>query len=565
MTGGIARSRYVAAGLSFLFCLAIAVGQYQFRRFDDNALLSWQWVFGASGPFIYFLALVPALLVASMAVGAYRTSLPRQLHDPLLFFACYAAAAALWSSPEVNVDASRYFTQAKHLELYGVTFFFREWGRGIPAWTDLPTVPFLYGLIFRFAGESRAFIQALNALLFALTAVIAGRIGKTLWDEDRGWYAGLLLLAAPYLLIQTPLTLVDVPTMFFLTLSVHLFLRAIEAGGMLRAAAASVAVFLTACCKYSAWPMLSILPVTSAVYSVGADRAFRRSVAFRSLTIFLLSIVLLGAAIMFKFDVVSGQIWLLINFQKAGLERWSESYRSTFLFQVHPVIAVAAAVSLAVAVLKRDVKYLIAAWLPLLIIAFQIRRMRYTLPVLPFLALMASYALAQVRNFRSALVACTVAASLVTCFFAYLPFLNRWSAVNLKQAGEYLDTLEVDAVEVYPLPQKEYPINPAVGVPLLDLFTHKKIIYRHEPGASTPDKEPDRSRFRFSWEYQNPDYYEPGVHDAAGKKAVALILARPDDKIPPELTRTIGGLAHSRDFLTASPLFYSQTLVRIYW
>jgi hypothetical protein len=567
VTGGTARNRYLAAGISFLVCLAIAAGQLSFRRLDNNRFSSWDWVFMSVNQLHYFLVLVIILSCTALAFGAFRISLPSRTRTVFLFFTCYAAAAALWGAPEAYIDASRYFAQAKHLELYGVSFFLREWGHAISPWTDLPAVPFLYGLIFKLLGEDRTLIQAFNALLFAMTAVLASRIGKTLWDEETGFYAGMLLLASPYLLIQTPLMLVDVATMFFLALSVHLFLRALETGGMPRVAAASVAVFFTACSKYSAWPMLSVLPVAAAVLYFENGRALRRDVVRRSLAVFLLSGILAGAAIALKFDVVSGQLGLLMDYQRAGLERYQESCVSSFLFQVHPLIALAAAASLAAAVVKRDVKYLIAVWLPLLIVLFQIKRLRYTLPVFPFLTLMASYGLGllQNREHRKVLAACAVAASLAAGIFAYLPMLNRWSAVNLKNAAEFSSTLDVDAVEVYPLPQREYPVNPQINVPLFDLFTHKKIIYHHVPGASSPHTDLNKSSNRFSFEYRNPDYYEPAAQNTGGKRAVALIFARPDEKVPAELADAVAGFAHSRSFFRTNPQFYYQTLVRIYW
>jgi hypothetical protein len=181
--------------------------------------------------------------------------------------------------------------------------------------------------------------------------------------------------------------------------------------------------------------------------------------------------------------------------------------------------------------------------------------------------LMASYGLREFlnRDYRKTLVACIVAASLVTGIFAYLPFLNTWSAVNLKRAGEFLDTLEIEVVEVVTLPQKEYPVNPAINTPLLDLFTQKKIICKDDPGASSPAEAVSQSRFRFSWEYRNPGYYAPTDRDSTRKKAVVLISAGPDDGVPAGLNPVISGFAHTKAFLKANPLFYYQTLVRIYW
>jgi len=151
-----------------------------------------------------------AMKARSCAIPSWRSRATRLLS---------CAAACFWKEPEVIVDASRYFTQAKHLELDGLGGFVRGWGREIPAWTDLPLVPALYGFVFRTFGETRVAVQAFTTLLFAGTVLLAFRTGKALWDEEVGFAGGALLLAIPYLLTQVPTMLVDVPTMFFLTLA----------------------------------------------------------------------------------------------------------------------------------------------------------------------------------------------------------------------------------------------------------------------------------------------------------------------------------------------------------
>ena len=70
-----------------------------------------------------------------------------------------------------------------------------------------------------------------------------------------------MLLGIPYLLTQVPLTLVDVPTMFFLMLAVYTFLLAVRSGGAARMACSAAAIVLTVLAKYSAWFMLTVLIV----------------------------------------------------------------------------------------------------------------------------------------------------------------------------------------------------------------------------------------------------------------------------------------------------------------
>ena len=359
------------------------------------------------------------------------------------------------------------------LELYGVPYFLKEWGRSIPAWTDLPIVPFLYGMVFSAVGEHRIAIQFLTTMLFSLTVVLTYLTGKTLWNSTLGFSAALMLLGIPYLLTQVPLALVDVPTMCFLMLAVYTFLLAVRSGGTTRMACSAAAIVLTVLAKYSAWFMLTVLIVVMAVYARD-----RRSLA-RGAAILLIAGTASVCLLLLKFDVVSGQIALLRAYQGPGLARWGESLASTFLFQMHPFITVFALLSFAVALVKRDARFAIISWLVLLIVLLGIRRIRYTLPVFPMVALMAGYGLQAIKqdDLRRFIAYGIVSTSLVIAFFAYLPLAERMSAVNLKHAGAYLNTLGIAEIEVITLPPKEPVINHAVSVALLDLFTNKRIRY----------------------------------------------------------------------------------------
>jgi hypothetical protein len=243
------------APLIFLLPLLVFFVQYFFRFVDDNRLTSWRWAFDiVEGWKVYGV-------IAAGIVPAYLLSrLPRP-PSGVLFLLSFAVSAVFWREPEVIVDASRYFTQAKHLEMFGVKYFLEQWGAGIDAWTDLPVVPFFYGLVFRYIGESRLYLQVFTTSLFSLTVVLTSLIGRDLWDEEVGSTAGLLLLGMPYVFSQVPLMLVDVPSMFLLTLSVFAFGRAVIRGGAFMTALAASAVFLALFSKYSLWLMLTVLLV----------------------------------------------------------------------------------------------------------------------------------------------------------------------------------------------------------------------------------------------------------------------------------------------------------------
>ncbi len=529
------------------------------RSLDDNRLFSWQWLFADGQAYKIFFLLIPAIF--SGYILSRASFFDRRPRTFLFFFSCLACMI-FWGEPELIMDASRYFTEAKHLEIYGIGHFIREWGRDIPVWTDLPLVPFLYGLIFKFAGENRIFIQAFTTLLFSMTLVLTYLIGKMLWTEEIGFFAAMLLLGMPSLLLQVPLMLVDIPTMFFFTLAVYAFLKVLEQGGAARIMVASLALFLLIFSKYSAWIMLSVLLVAGAVYSAREPRpVLRRSVAVLSL-----SGLLVCTVVLFKADVISEQIRLLLTYQKPGLERWGESFISTFFFQVHPFITIAAICSFFVAFKKRDAKYLIICLLLILGLAFNVRRSRYLLPAFPMLALMAAYAMQKIerRDLRKFIVFVVVACSLTVSTFAYLPFADTISAANLKKAGEYLKSGSVTEAEVFTLPLKDPIVNPSVSVPLLDLFTRQQIRYQYHPEFFPRPGNIETRSLRFSWEYKNPGYYSDENAVPGRSSAIVVISGEQVGILPEYLRQRIKGFQLAKMFSAVSDPFRYKTVVTIY-
>lgn len=450
------------------------------------------------------------------------------------------------------------------MELFGPAYFIREWGKEIPAWTDQPAVPFLYGLIFRLLGESRTFIQAFTTVLFSLSAAITYLIGKHLWDRETGAAAGWLFLGIPYLFTQPPLMLVDVPTMFFFILSVYSFIRAIEAPKLsFWAAVSGAAIFLTLFSKYSTWMMLSVLPVA---FGIIAAKSRARKAIFRNAgAVLLLSALFSLSFALLKWDVILAQLKFLSSYQVPGLRRWGESFRSTFLFQVHPFITAFALFSFYRALKTRDLKFLIAAFLPVLVLAAGVRRIRYVIMVFPMLALMASFGLAAIKSApaRRFIVLSVLATSLSLGLGGFLPYLVKESLVNLKEAGAFLDKTRVPGVEVFTL-NTGSPVNPAVAVPTLDLHTKKDIHYHYEdPFSGTGLPEDLRtSPFRFTWEYRNPSYYERKALRAG--RAVAVIATGRDVPLPPGMQKKIAGLKKTARFESATGIFRYQTFVTVY-
>lgn len=541
------------------FCALIVIPLlYIGRVADDNALTSWRWVFPATGILQVFFTLVPALLCAYALSGPRFASLRAYVFLPAL--SCLAVLP-LWQEPEAIIDASRYFVQAKYLGEHGAGYFLREWGGSIPAWTDLPLVPFLYGLIFRWFGEERIYIQIFNTLLFALTCLLTFVIGKKLWDEDTGLNAGLLLMGIPYLLTQVPLLLVDVPTMFFFTLSVYAFLNAIEKGGVAWISISSASLFMTLFSKYSVWPMLCVIPLIVFVLPATDAKTVRR----RSAAVLLMAGLVAGAVIFLRFDFFREQITLLATYQWPGLGRWQEGYASTFLFQSHPFLALLALLGIYGAFRAKERRFFIAAWFAVFVFLLQIKRMRYILPLFPLFALMAAYGLNSFRDagVRRFISLCVVASSAVIACGAYLPFLNSTSMANLQHAGRYIDTLDCKSVVVYALPQKDSSGSTFAAIPVLDYHTGKQIVSPQEWPSHPETGDTRQSSLRFTWETSKPGLYAKAAAEAGC--ALAIISSETVDRVPEAFAGGHrGSFVELKRFDLASDIFKYQTFVTIF-
>lgn len=550
--------------LIFVSTLCIFFALLSLRIFDDNRLTSWQWVFADTNLVTFTLLLVAGLLVS---VRLSSITVSRTYTTSLLFLLSFITGLAHWSNPEMIIDAARYFTQAKHLEIHGIGYFFNQWGKEIAPWTDLPLMPFIYGVIFKVFGENRFGIQIINTFFFSGTVLVTYFTGKNLWSHRVGLYGALMLLAIPYLHAQVPLMMVDVPSMFFLTLAVFLYIRAIQGKGVETAAIAASSIALAMLSKYSIWLMLSILPIISLVLVLESDNKIKRHAIWQQSALVAGILFLLASLVMFwRYEVFAKQIGLLINYQLPILGGWTESFVSTFLFQVYPLVSLAAVLSIYFAFRKMDYRFLIISWMLALLIVLDIERIRYAIIVFPMLALMAGYALSHIKEARIRrylTLSILVSASMIS-FFGNKAFLGGSSASNIKIAGEYINTLNVTEVEVIPLHQVKSNVNPALSIPLLDLVTSKKVVYRGKELTHSELNKPwiQKSTLRFSWEYKIPAFYR-SINETQNK-VYAIILSYPNQVLPESVKSRLSNFYRARRFDNQEGIFQYTTIVDIY-
>ena len=532
--------------------------QYISRSLDISTLTSWRWVFADKGPASVLLLLLPAVL---LAVPLSSSALPEKYPAVFLFLLSVLSCLPFINSPEYLLDSARYFLQAKYLEMYGISAFFQEWGKEVTAWTDLPLVPLIYGILFKLFGETKLVVTFFNMLLFGFIPIITYLIGRLLWDRTTGFLAGVLIMASPYLPTQVPLMLVDIHVMFFLLLAVCTFLYALEQNGFLYTLGAAIAITLALLCKFSTWPMLGVLGI---IILVRIDTQ-PGIIIKRSLTVAVLAGFLLGIIFIWKGVLILEQINFLRTYQLSGLKNWQEGYVAIFFFQAHPYIFLAALFGCCRAATNRDRNIFIIIWFAALVFFLELKRLRYLLPLLPFLSLTAAYGLqaitiAQVRRY---IIYCGVLSSLVVGISIYRPFLAGTSMSNLKNAGSFLNTLKADAVEVYCLPQVHSLGNTSVAVPILDLYTDKEIYQNQTWNSEEGYRKAQNASLRFTWELRQPNYYRDNKY-ADLQLPVVVVSSEPISYMPEQLTKKYPSSRVIKKFTNSSRVFRYQTFVTVF-
>jgi hypothetical protein len=119
-------------------------------------------------------------------------------------------------------------------------------------------------------------------------------------------------------------------------------------------------------------------------------------------------------------------------------------------------------------------------------------------------------------------------------------------------------------VVVYTVPSSESVVNPAVGVPIIDLFTDKKISYQYDESHEMPFEKIEKSPLRFTWAYENPDYYENNNADSLFNSAIAIISNMPPGKLPDHIKEKLKGRKEAGIFKTSTGIFRYSPVVTVY-
>ena len=546
--------------LILMSCLVLSF-QFLLREFDNNRLLNWQWVM-QQDTFFHILLIVALAHIAII-------KLPRHIFEyKATIYAVIAIALALsistWSTPEFMLDSARYFSHAKIISTYGLGYFLSQWGSNISAWTDLPLPSLLYGSVFAIFGESRQFIQFTNSLLYVASLYLTYQLGKGIWGQQTGIYAAILLLAFPFLSAQPSQLLIDIPSMFFVILALYTSFRALQLGRPRWMIIAACSISLALLCKYSVWLVLTSLifiplAVTNA-NSTSYTKIYKRLAILFGGSLAL--VLLIGVS---YYQLLVQQISLLLQFQLPALSNWHESLVSTFLFQIHPLVSLAAVCGIVVAIQKRDYRILFIICAIAVLLLVGVRRARYMIIIFPLLALLAAYALSTIKNtnFVRLLVPSVAITGIIVSLVANNNFLDNISAKNVQTAGHYLNEISEPYAVVVTSPLSSDNINPATIIPILDYYSNKPLmIGDNVSNKFTPTVGP-HNPLSFTWVTKTYPYRGVGQQDVT-ELAIVHISSTTDGTLPKQTWANIGDFILSKSFVVHDRSFKLQTIVKIY-
>ena len=411
----------------------------------------------------------------------------RNLNPIVLFIIPFFLAALFWTIPEVNPDTTRYFQYAQYLKQYGLVQFIKGWGESFSVHTDSIFPPLTYGLIFKLFGEFRFYIQFFNSVIFAFTSVCTYYIGKQLFDENVGFYAALILSTMPHLLCQAPLMLVDVFTIFFITLSVLLYIIAIKpstAHYHIWITFTAISIILTVLSKGTAMLVfIGVFPILPLIFSYSKPK-LKKLIILRSISTMLLSILFALPILFLKHEIILNQFLRTSQSNITRMlmaETWRNAVHPVSLFyQVGGIVIFLAISSFFIFVYKKDWKYtFLLSWTMIPFLVIMNTRLRYLMIIYPAIALMASITLNNINNreIRKYFFASILICSSVIALFVYLPYLQNYSDKNLADAAEYSNRVYPNTnIAIFTIyDDSPHPGRESTLAPIFDYYSHNKI------------------------------------------------------------------------------------------
>jgi hypothetical protein len=296
--------------------------------------------------------------------------------------------------------------------------------------------------------------------------------------------------------------LVDIFTIFFITLSVLLFIMAIKPSSsqhliwIIFASLSIVLAFLSK--ETSALVFIGIFPTLALIFSY-SKTGFDKTVFLRGISTILLSILFGLPFFILKHEVLINQFMRPFSRRVLGLAPHLSPYAVypvSLLYQVGFVVILLAIFSFFVFVYKRNWVYVsLLAWTIIPFFVLLNTRIRYLMIIYPAIALMASVSLDKInsREIRRYFLASIIICSTVVSLFAYLPYLQNYSDRNLVDAAEYTNRVYPNTnIAVFTIyDDSQHPGREKTLAPIFDYYSQNQIQWYNHEKFSTFQKSPE--------------------------------------------------------------------------
>ena len=186
------------------------------------------------------------------------------------------------------------------------------------------------------------------------------------------------------------------------------------------------------------------------------------------------------------------------------------------------------------------------------------------------LALVAAFGVRQIKDviLQRFVVRSAIVVSLAITLIANVSFLQQTSAINLKNASAYLNSLDEQSASVIVLPQSASAVNPGITLPILDYYTDKELLQidSKEYVQQAIEANRDISPLRFTWEVKNYQY--PTISTTAlsstSSPAIVLISGNGGQAIPKNIEELLANHVRDKTFALVDRVFRFQSIVTVY-
>ncbi len=440
----------------------------------NNNVLSVLW----SSQYSYFPSyysngfwIIPLLITAPLLIlvkyGKSSVIVRESLIVSALFIGSFVNAFSLWQIPEFIPDAILWNYQARYIVEHSIPSFLLGFGRNVVSSSGLPLPTLIFGLAYSLFGVHRFSIQLVNSTLFSLIVVLGYLIGRELFTREVGVYSGIILLSSPFMVSQVPLTLVDVATTFFVTLSIYQILRLMKKPGLLSTVLAAVTVLLASLCKITS--LFFLFPFLLVLYAIMILRSRQKSLVLRRMLLFFTTLALLLAAVTLPFyATITKEYWSAFSNPFATIISTPNILNVPFtmlpmailqglILSVTIPVFILALLGLSFVFLERTKKrnkmnrtriascVLLATWIIVPIMytlypVFLLSGARYMMPTYPAYAVLAASFLPVIKDKRLRRMICVsiLVLSIVSAQFMYGYTWSQSPSRNLMYAAEYL-------------------------------------------------------------------------------------------------------------------------------